>query len=133
MLPDSRNLASRLLLELINHDLWPFLKNVELSSTRVLVGERRVVMYEHKERANYVTARDGSPLTLPDLPPPSTRRWVARRKAVVVAAVQGGLLSLDEACRRYNLTAEEFLAWQYAIDRFGTDGLRTTRIQQYRK
>ena len=90
-------------------------------------------MYEHKERANYVIAPDGSPLTLPDLPPPSTRRWVVRRKAVVVAAVQGGLLSLDEACRRYNLTAEEFLAWQYAIDRFGKDGLRTTRIQQYRK
>jgi hypothetical protein len=90
-------------------------------------------MYEHKERANYVTGPDGNPLTLPDLPSPSTGRWVMRRKAEVVAAVRGGLLTLDEACRRYNLTAEEFLAWQYAIDRFGMPGLRTTRIQQYRK
>jgi hypothetical protein len=42
------------------------------------------------------------------------------------------LLSLDEACRRYTLTVEEFLAWQHAIDRFGLAGLRATRVQQYR-
>jgi len=37
-------------------------------------------------------------------------RWVIRRKAQVVAAVRGGLLSLEEACSRYMLTVEEFLA-----------------------
>ncbi len=52
--------------------------------------------------------------------------------AEVVAAVRGGLLSLDEACKRYTLTVEEFLAWQRAIDRFGLAGLRATRVQQYR-
>ena len=31
-----------------------------------------------------------------------------RRKAEVVAAVSGGLLSVDEACERYSLTLEEF-------------------------
>jgi hypothetical protein len=50
----------------------------------------------------------------------------------VVAAVRGGLLSLEEACSRYMLTVEEFLAWQRSIDRHGLAGLRTTRIQQYR-
>jgi hypothetical protein len=50
----------------------------------------------------------------------------------VVAAVRGGLLSLDEACNRYMLTVEEFLAWQHAIDHFGLEGLRSTRVQQYR-
>jgi hypothetical protein len=30
------------------------------------------------------------------------------------------------------LTVEEFLSWQYSIDRHGLAGLRTTRIQQYR-
>ena len=74
----------------------------------------------------------GAPLTLADLPPPSTQRWVIRRKAEVVAAVRGGLLSLDEACERYSLTNEEFLAWQQSIDRYGMPGLRTTRLQQYR-
>ncbi len=74
----------------------------------------------------------GAPLTLADLPPPTTQRWVIRRKAEVVAAVRGGLLSLDEACERYSLTNEEFLAWQQSIDRYGMPGLRTTRLQQYR-
>ena len=46
---------------------------------------------------------DGSPLTIADLPTPGTKRWVARRKAEVVAAVRGGLLSLEEACSRYTL------------------------------
>jgi len=55
------------------------------------------------------------------------------RTAEVVAAVRGGLLSLEEACARYTLTVEEFLSWQYSIDQHGLAGLRTTRIQQYRQ
>ena len=90
-------------------------------------------MEERKGRVSYVIGPDGSPLTLADLPPPSTRRWVIRRKAEVVAAVRGGLLSLDDACKRYTLTVEEFLAWQHAIDRFGLAGLRATRVQQYQQ
>ena len=50
-----------------------------------------------------------------------------------LAAVRGGLLSLEEACARYTLTVEEFLSWQYSIDQHGLAGLRTTRIQQYRQ
>ena len=72
------------------------------------------------------------PLTIADLPAPSTDRWVIRRKAEVLAAVHGGLVSLEDVCRRYMLTVEEFLSWQYSIDRHGLAGLRTTRIQQYR-
>ena len=74
----------------------------------------------------------GEPLTLESLPPPETTRWVVRRKAEVVAAVNGGLLSVDEVCARYNLTVEEFAGWQRAIDRSGMPGLRVTRIQHYR-
>ena len=85
-----------------------------------------------RPRVKYVIGPDGSPLTIADLPPKNTRRWVIRRKAEVVAAVRGGLLSLDDACKRYTLTVEEFLAWQHAIDRFGLAGLRATRVQQYR-
>ena len=50
-----------------------------------------------RPRVKYVIGPDGSPLTIADLPPPDTRRWVIRRKAEVVAAVRGGLLSLEEA------------------------------------
>ncbi len=74
----------------------------------------------------------GKPLTLADLPSVNTQRWVIRRKAEVVAAVQGGLLSLEDACKRYSLSVEEFLSWQKAIHENGLPGLRTTRIQKYR-
>ena len=74
----------------------------------------------------------GEPLTLDSLPAPDTTRWVVRRKAEVVAAVTGGLLTTDEACDRYRLTAEEFAGWQRAVDRVGMKGLRVTRIQHYR-
>ena len=67
-----------------------------------------------------------------DLPPPDTKRWVARRKAVVVNAVRSGAISLEEVCRRYELSAEEFFAWQRAIDTHGVAGLRVTRLQIYR-
>ena len=74
----------------------------------------------------------GEPLTVDSLPPPHTTRWVVRRKAEVVAAVNGGLLSVDDVCARYGLTVEEFAGWQRAIDRSGMPGLRVTRIQHYK-
>ena len=67
-----------------------------------------------------------------ELPSPDTRRWVVRRKAVVVHAVRSGSISLQEACRRYCLSVEEFLGWQRAIERHGIPGLRVTRLQIYR-
>ena len=86
-----------------------------------------------RPRPKYVIGPDGSPMTMADLPAPGTKRWVIRRKAEVIAAVRGGLLSLEEACSRYMLTVDEFLSWQSAIDQHGLAGLRTTRIQQYRQ
>lgn len=74
----------------------------------------------------------GRPITRADLPPANTKRWVIRRKAEVVAGVRAGLLSLQEACDRYDLSVEEFLSWQRAIERHGVLGLRTTRLQDYR-
>ena len=85
-----------------------------------------------RPRVKYVIGPDGSPLTIADLPPQNTKRWVIRRKAEVVAAVNGGLLTIDEVCERYQLTLEEFASWQRAVDRSGMQGLRVTRIQHYR-
>lgn len=80
-----------------------------------------------------VIGPSGEPLTLSNLPPVDTKRWVIRRKAEVVAAVRGGLLSLEEACARYRLSVEEFLSWQRMIEAHGLQGLRTTRVQEYRR
>ena len=93
-----------------------------------MLQERRV----NSKGEQYVVGPTGTPLTLRDLPPVNTDRWVIRRKAEVVAAVRGGLLSIDEALNRYSLTAEEFGAWQQSIDKWGMQGLRTTRIQHYK-
>jgi uncharacterized protein DUF1153 len=71
----------------------------------------------------------GAGVTLDTLPPADTSRWVARRKAQVVAAVQAGLLTLDEALLRYKLTLEEFVSWQRALYRHGLRGLQVTHIQ----
>ena len=72
-------------------------------------------------------------MTFEDLPSPNTKRWVIRRKAQVVVAVRSGLISLEEACSRYNLSVEEFLSWQRLIDRHGVPGLRVTQTQKYRE
>lgn len=79
-----------------------------------------------------VIGPEGQRITRDTLPPPNTKRWVIRRKAEVVAAVRGGLLTLEEACSRYLLTIEEFQSWQRAIEQHGLPGLRTTRLQDYR-
>src|SRR3974390_1824381 len=87
---------------------------------------------QYRARVRYVIGPDGSPLTVADLPPKDTKRWVIRRKAEVVAAVRGGLLSIEEACRRYTLSLDEFLAWHRQSMRHGLAGLRATKIQTYR-
>ena len=55
-----------------------------------------------------------------------------RRKAAVVEAVRGGWVPIAEVSRLYNLSVDEFLAWERDIDRNGVPGLRTTRYQIYR-
>jgi len=67
------------------------------------------------------------------MPHPNTKRWVVRRKAAVVAAVRSGEVTLEEACRVYQLSKEELLSWDRAFELHGLAGLRVTRIQQYRR
>lgn len=83
-------------------------------------------------RTRYVQGPDGGRLTLADLPPSNTKRWVIRRKAEVVLAVRGGLLSLDDACGKYNLTIDEFLSWEKQYRRLGLLGLKVKNTQRFR-
>jgi|SRR6516225_6810271 hypothetical protein len=68
-----------------------------------------------------------------DLPSPATKRWVPRRKAMIVEAVRQGAISLEKVCCRYQLSVEEFRSWQRTIETHGVPGLRSTRLQIYRK
>ena len=84
-------------------------------------------------RAASVIGPVGEALTFETLPPPDTCRWTIRRKAEVIAAVTGGLITMNEACQRYGISPEEFIIWHRAVDRSGMQGLRVTRIQDYRE
>ena len=66
------------------------------------------------------------------LPPPDTKRWTARRKASVVAAVLTGMITIEEVCQRYRLSVDELLSWHNAMQRHGLQALHITRLQNYR-
>ncbi|WP_319823822.1 DUF1153 domain-containing protein [Thalassovita sp.] len=80
-----------------------------------------------------VTLPDGRVMTQADLPPGDTRRWVASRKAAVVRGVLYGLITREEALRRYALSEEEFIEWCQAIANHGEEALRATALQKYRQ
>ncbi len=90
-------------------------------------------MSELPGRSRCVIGPVGQPLNVDNLPPRDTVRWVIRRKAEVVTAVQNGLIGMDEACERYHLSLEEFLKWEKLVNAHGMCGLRTTRTQKYRQ
>lgn len=100
--------------------------------TRSLHGEDTMLNAE-KQKVTEVVGPLGERLTMDKLPDPGTSRWVARRKAEVVAAVAGGMLSVSEACSRYELSLEELVSWQRAVDRHGIPGLRVTQMQENRQ
>ncbi|SEI83600.1 hypothetical protein MAA5396_00356 [Marinovum algicola] len=80
-----------------------------------------------------VTLPDGTVMTRADLPAAQTRRWVASRKAAVVRGVIYGLISQEEAQKRYAISAEEFREWVTAVTQFGEDALKATAVQKYRQ
>jgi hypothetical protein len=91
-------------------------------------------MYIRREKGPvFVELPDGSKLTRSDLPPTNTKRWVARRKATVVAAVDFGLIDAKEACAMYHLSDEELEMWRSAVHKYGAAALRVTAIQKYRQ
>lgn len=85
-----------------------------------------------RSRPETVIGPLGQPMTLASLPPPETKRWIAHRKAELVAAVAGGLLTIEEVCERYAIEREEFASWQRGIEHLGLRGLWITRSQKHR-
>lgn len=67
-----------------------------------------------------------------NLPPPDTKRWVARRKAAVLAAINAGVLTRAQACARYHISEIELRLWERAVHFAGIPGLRVTRVQIYK-
>jgi hypothetical protein len=59
----------------------------------------------------FIVGPDGRQLNLARLPRRDIRNWRPRHKAMVVAAVRHGLISVSEAFRRYNLSIDRYLCW----------------------
>jgi len=81
----------------------------------------------------FAVTSDGRKISRSDLPPKNTSRWVARRKAAVVTAVESGLIDVEEACEMYGLSDEELDSWMSAMSKHGTGALRVTSMQRYRQ
>ena len=79
-----------------------------------------------------VTLPDGSVMSRADLPPINTKRWVASRKASVIKGIASGLISREEACQMYALSAEELESWMLAVRQFGEQALKTTALKKFR-
>ncbi|GAO78164.1 MULTISPECIES: DUF1153 domain-containing protein [unclassified Sphingopyxis] len=88
-------------------------------------------MLEFTTRPTSVAGPVG-PLTIDDLPSSTAGYWVARRKAELLAAIDGGLIGLADACARYRLSGEELESWRRTIDRAGIAGLRVTKAPRPR-
>ena len=67
-----------------------------------------------------------------DLPSGKPKRWTAQRKAAVIRAICRKVISVWDACERYDLSAAELAEWEHDLNRFGTPGLRATKTL-YRK
>ena len=80
-----------------------------------------------------VTLADGTVMTQADLPPASTRRWVASRKAAVVRGVAYVLITQGDALKRYQISEDEFHEWVRAVSQHGEDALKATALQKYRQ
>jgi hypothetical protein len=91
-------------------------------------------MYLKKvEGPRAVRLPDGTTMTRADLPPSSTQRWVASRKAAVVRGIIYGLISESEAKKRYSLSDEELQSWMQAVSQHGEQALKATALKRYRQ
>jgi hypothetical protein len=54
----------------------------------------------------------GQRLNNPDLPPTDVWYWTAQRKVAVILAVRNKVITVRDACERYDLSAEELAEWE---------------------
>ena len=85
-------------------------------SKRLAITPRTVLQ---KAAVIYVVGPDGDIITRGSLPPASGAHWRIRKKAKVVAAVESGLITLEEACARYRMSHEEYVEWRHTVEQSG--------------
>ena len=121
---------------LLNH-LYRGVDEPEMRLIDTFVYHLRKKIAEATGGQHYIETEWGRGYVLRDPPDPAVApqrklQWTPRRKAELVEAVKSGKMTLEEACRRHQVTEEEFSAWRRLYDSHGLPALRTTRTQQYR-
>ncbi|QSH39563.1 DUF1153 domain-containing protein [Candidatus Kaiserbacteria bacterium] len=71
-------------------------------------------------------AEGNSILREEDLPPTITR-WTPGRKAMIVRAVDLGILSFERLEKKYDVDANTLIEWRTTLQKDGVKGLRVTR------
>lgn len=69
---------------------------------------------------------DGGLITPGSLPPDSTRRWTPGRRATILLAVRGGLLTIADVDQRWRISPDEFAEWDRRFDGRSAKSLRVT-------
>ncbi len=121
----------------INHPFSTFIQKI-FALASILFGQKIELQNGDAEMSGDSPGRAvidpfGEPLTVDTLPPAYTTRWVPRRKAQVVCAIRGGLISRQEACDRYGISDEELFSWEKLLDDHGLRALRVTSTLRYRQ
>lgn len=76
-----------------------------------------------------IKLKDGTIISLSDLPPTSTKRWVASAKESVIRVYMAGLATRDDLILKYALSSEEFDIWLNRYLDGGKQALKVTKIQ----
>lgn len=73
---------------------------------------------------------NGKIISKNDLPAPDEKHWTARKKSILLAAVEGNLITIDEVLKRYSMSIEEFEQWKKGLRNHGSRGLMETYTQR---
>jgi hypothetical protein len=108
----------------------------ETQFREIVLAQLATIANLSEELAAFLIAHNPPPAVpldqLPPDPPPLGPAPVSMA-AVVVKAVQHGLLTLSDALERYALSEEEFDLWRVAVEKHGEKALRVTTLQKYRQ
>ncbi|MDP7391855.1 MAG: DUF1153 domain-containing protein [Alphaproteobacteria bacterium] len=88
-------------------------------------------MSESRGKTDAIGSED-PPMPIEGLQPPDIKRWVVRRKASVVYAVETVLISLEDACSRCGIWIEKYESSRRLFEKHGMGELRVTRLNEYR-
>ena len=80
-----------------------------------------------KQKRKVAVGLRGNVIAPYDLPPAQGARWTPMRKVDLIAAILGGVITLDEAKARYALTTEELSEWRRGLAAGGVKGLKASR------